>query len=144
MKTAKITQKQNLAACALARGETVTNAAIVAGISRVTLHIWLRDDLVFQAYLNKLKEEQIEAVVSQLQSAASTAVQTLVKVMQSSKNDVAKINAATKVLEMTGFTKETSTQYGWMVGGTTVKKIEEEKSSKMMNDALMASLAGLS
>jgi hypothetical protein len=135
MKTVALSQNQKLAACALARGETVTDAAVVAGVSRVTVHAWVRDDSVFLAYLNKLKEENLEAARTSIQSAALTAVKTLVKIMESSKNDSARISAAKEILAMCGLTDKTQSQFGLGIGGTTTRQVESEKSAKMINEA---------
>lgn len=143
MKTAIIPQKQKLTACALARGETITSAAELASVTRVTVHAWLRDDSVFLAYLNKLKEETLESARTQLQSASTIAVETLVDVMKKSTNDIAKINAAKEVLSMTGFTKDAGSQYGLGIGGTTQQEVEADKKAKKINDDLIASLSGV-
>ena len=70
-----------------------------------------------------------------IQSASSIAVETLMNVMQKSKNDNARISAASKVLEMSGLTKESIEMYGWGIGGETTEKVEAEKiSNSMMSD----------
>lgn len=102
----------------LAGGATVSEAADKAGLARSTINRWLRDDANFVAYLNTLKETQLEATRTALQAASGEAVKTLLHVMKNSKSDAAKVSAAKEVLAMTGFTKETVELYSWGVGPT--------------------------
>ena len=59
---------------ALLTGSTVTDAASVAGVSRTSVHRWLRDDWVFLAELNRERREIRDAIRSQLLRAAESGV----------------------------------------------------------------------
>lgn len=59
---------------ALLTGSTVTDAAVAAGVSRTTVHRWLKDDWVFQAALNRERREIRDAIRSQLLRAAESGV----------------------------------------------------------------------
>ncbi len=50
----------------LLRGETVTAVAATIGVSRETVHRWLKDDLVFVAAINAGKAELQQAATARL------------------------------------------------------------------------------
>jgi transposase-like protein len=127
------------AARLLATGETITSVAEKIGSVRATIHRWMREDYNFIAYLNALKKEQLESTRAQIQSASSIAINTLVDVMQSSKSDIARINAAKEVLSMSGFSKDSTTMYGWGVGEDTPEKVKAQKQSDKLMESLLTS-----
>ncbi len=57
----------------LLAGLTVTAAAQKAGVSRETLHRWLREDFGFQAVLNRFRREAHEAMQARLLAMAQKA-----------------------------------------------------------------------
>ena len=125
----------------LAMGESITATADKIGSARATIHRWQKDDIHFIAYLNSLKSENLEAARTMIQSSSCLAVNTLIEVMQKSKNDQARITAAKELLAMSGMTKESSVMYGWGVGPETPEKVKaEKKSDAMMADLLMTNL----
>ncbi len=58
---------------ALLSGKSVGGAAEEAGVSRTTLHRWLRENWEFQAALNQRQQELVSAVQAGLLTAASRA-----------------------------------------------------------------------
>ena len=125
----------------LARGQSVTKAAKATNITRATIYNWLKND-EFVARLNTLKNEQLESTRTQIQYSASVAVDTLINVMQNSKNDNARINAAKEILNMSGFTKESLSMYGWGVGSDTPEKVKADKASALETEKLLSALSG--
>ncbi|MEY3787727.1 MAG: Helix-turn-helix of insertion element transposase [Pseudomonadota bacterium] len=94
--------RQLQAAVLLSSGATITATAEQAGITRVTLHNWLRHDDAFIAYLNSLKGELIDAGRAGLQASVALAIETINLLMTSSDNDIVKLNAAKEVLNRAG------------------------------------------
>jgi tryptophan synthase alpha subunit len=127
---------QMRAARLLASGTTVSQTAEIIGTVRQTVHAWKKYDDGFIAYLNILKNEQLESTRTQIQAASNIAVNTLVDVMQKSKNDNAKIAAAKEILSMSGFTKESMQMFAWGVGGETVEKVRADKKSEKIMESL--------
>ncbi len=70
-----LTPQQVTALEQLLSGGTVTAAAGAAQIDRSTLHRWLKEDYVFQARLNQLKRELVEAVEARLLTIVQKATQ---------------------------------------------------------------------
>lgn len=137
----KLKPIQLKAAKLLAKGESITITAKEIGSVRQTVHRWLKDDVEFIAYLNSLKIEQLESTRAQIQAASCSAIKTLIDVMNHSKSDQARINAACKVLEMTGFTKDSMEMYGWGVGEDTPVQVKVKKEiDKMLEDPLCLNL----
>src|ERR671918_1254153 len=70
---------------AISSGATITEAALKAGIDRSTIHLWLKQDAVFVAELNRAKLEQLEALHSSLRSLAGEATRTLLELLTASE-----------------------------------------------------------
>jgi hypothetical protein len=56
--------------------------------------------------------------------------------MEKSSNDNARINAAFKVLEMSGLTKDSLNMYAWGIGGETPEKVKAQKKSDNLIESL--------
>ncbi len=72
-----LTPTQLTALEALNAGATVTAAAAGAGVNRVTLHRWLRDDFAFQAAFNQARRDLREAAATRLLTVAGMAADTV-------------------------------------------------------------------
>ena len=59
----------------LIAGHTVTAAAAGAGVSRETLHRWLKDDVEFRASLNRARAELQQAVAARLVACSAKAAE---------------------------------------------------------------------
>ena len=59
--SSELSAKQTQAALLLARGDTITTAAEQIGVNRMTIQQWLKKDDNFNAYLNSLKRELVDA-----------------------------------------------------------------------------------
>ena len=99
-----LTAKQSQAALLLSSGETITATALKCEISRETVHQWLRDD-TFNANLNSLKREIIDAARAAIQNASTLAITTIADLMTNSDNDMCRLNAAKEILAMAGITR---------------------------------------
>jgi hypothetical protein len=98
----ELNAKQLQAAVLLSGGATVTLAAEQTGITRVTLHEWLRNDDNFIAHLNSLKHDLIDAGRAGLQASVALAIETINSIMTNSDNDLVRLNAAKEVLNRAG------------------------------------------
>lgn len=59
---------------ALLAGNTITDAATAAGVERVTVHRWMREDFCFQAALNRTRRELRRETYGRLAQLADKAV----------------------------------------------------------------------
>lgn len=94
--TKRITRKQELAAQALAMGETATRAAVSAGISRETLYRWMKQPL----FLDAIEDAGKSALVSHariLTGNLQKALDTLLEIMN---DDTAPANARIRAAEV--------------------------------------------
>ena len=63
----------------LLTGKTITDAATAAGVARVTVHAWLREDFAFQAAWNRDRQELRRENYARLERLAGKAVDCLEK-----------------------------------------------------------------
>jgi transposase-like protein len=124
------------AALLLSNGESVTSTADKIGVTRVTIHRWLNDNNEFVAYLNSLKNEQLEAARTAIQSSASLAVLTLTEIIKTSSNDTVRLAACKEILAMSGLTKDSLSLYAWGVGPETAAEVRAKKKSDAMWQSL--------
>jgi len=99
-----INAKQSQAAILLSTGTSITATAAQVGVNRDTLHQWLKDD-TFNAHLNSLKREIIDAARTAIQNASTLAITTIADLMTNSDNDMCRLNAAKEILAMAGITR---------------------------------------
>ncbi|MCE5314441.1 MAG: hypothetical protein ABFD49_05370 [Armatimonadota bacterium] len=93
--------RKDKAICALLNAPTVSEAAKAAGVVERTLYRWLREDSNFIETYKEARRETIRQATARLQQACSTAVDTLLDVMQDDgAKDMARVNAAKSVLEL--------------------------------------------
>ena len=88
--SSELSAKQTQAALLLARGDTITTAAEQVGVNRLTIHQWLREDDNFNAYLNSLKRELVDAGRSAMISAEKSHIENF------TEKKIKKINAKTE------------------------------------------------
>jgi hypothetical protein len=75
--TTELARHQAEVITALMRGASVTDATRQANVDRTTFYLWIKSDAVFQAELNRAKQEQAEAMRAQLRGLADAAVSTV-------------------------------------------------------------------
>jgi hypothetical protein len=98
----ELNAKQLQAAVLLSGGTTITLAAEQVGITRVTLHEWLKNDDNFIAHLNGLKHDLMDSARAGLQASVALAVETINSIMISSDNDLVRLSAFKEILNRTG------------------------------------------
>lgn len=86
----ELSAKQTKAALLLARGDTITAAAEQIGVNRMTIQQWLKKDDNFNAYLNSLKRELVDAGRSAMISTEKSHIENF------TEKKIKKINAKTK------------------------------------------------
>ena len=88
---------------ALMGGASVTDATRQANVDRTTFYLWIKSDAVFQAELNRAKQEQAEAMRAQLRGLADAAVSTVREMLTGADIPAGvRLKAALTVLQATG------------------------------------------
>ncbi|HEY2775929.1 MAG TPA: hypothetical protein VGK20_17945 [Candidatus Binatia bacterium] len=90
----QLSQQKTTALEAIVMGSTVTDAARAAGVSRETVHRWLRDDYEFQAERNAAVRELRTAASARMERAAAAAAEVVLKAVENGN-----VAVALKVLE---------------------------------------------
>ena len=119
--SSELSAKQTKAALLLARGDTITTAAEQIGVNRMTIQQWLKKDDNFNAYLNSLKREFVDAGRSAMRASIVTAIDTINQLMLSSTNDVVRLNAAKEILDRAGLANDKP------IGSDDVSKLQQER-----------------
>ena len=98
--TQRMTGKRKIAATELLSGASATDAAATAGISRVTLWQWSKDDPVFLDYMRTGTDAALSTAARRLKASADDAVSTLLEVMRDGggHGSMARLRAADMVL----------------------------------------------
>jgi phage terminase small subunit len=95
----KLSRKQDQAITALVTCPSITAAAAQCGLAEVTLRRWLKQDGFQQTY-REARRQVVQQAVVQVQHATSTAVQTLLAVMQDTAAPAsARVSAAKAIFE---------------------------------------------
>ena len=119
--SSELSAKQTQAALLLARGDTVTTTAEQVGVNRMTVQQWLKKDDNFNAYLNSLKREFVDAGRSAMRASIVTAIDTINQLMLSSTNDVVRLNAAKEILDRAGLANDKP------IGSDNVAELKQER-----------------
>jgi len=121
----ELNAKQLQTAVLLSGGTTITLAAEQAGVTRVTLHQWLKNDDEFIAYLNSLKRDLVDSARAGLQSSVALAIETINTIMTDSDNDVVRLNAAKEVLNRAGI------NHAHTIGSDDAERLRKERLLKI-------------
>ena len=101
--TVQLTPKKAEVIRSLVRGATVSEATRQADIDRSTFYLWLRSDEVFQAELNRAKQERIDAMRAKVAELGAKAVETVQDLMTNPETPAGvKLKAALAVLQSIG------------------------------------------
>jgi hypothetical protein len=100
-RTISLRHRQLMAFTAVAAGDSLTQAAMAAGVSRMTLHRWMKHDAHFQAALRRHKEESLSSAREQLNSAVEAAALNLHKAVRQGH-----LNASINLLRGVGLLSE--------------------------------------
>ena len=99
----ELSPSQITAIAAITSGATITEAASKAGIDRSTIHLWLKQDAVFVAELNRAKLDQLETLHAELRSLAGEATHTLRELLTTPETPPAiRLRAAIAVIQAVG------------------------------------------
>jgi Helix-turn-helix of insertion element transposase len=121
----ELNTKQLQTAVLLSGGTTITLAAEQAGVTRVTLHQWLKNDDEFIAYLNSLKRDLVDSARAGLQASVALAIETINTIMTDSDNDVVRLNAAKEVLNRAGI------NHAHTIGSDDAERLRKERLLKI-------------
>ena len=135
-----LNSKQQKAVMSLASGNNITTVANEIKVARSTIYDWLKNNETFIAALNQLRKDNLDAVQVQIQAAATTAIQTLIDLMQGEHSGVVKIQAAKEILSMCGFAKDSKELYGKGIGLTTAQEVAQDIATTKMLDAMHKTL----
>ena len=128
----ELSAPQTAALEALASGATVTAAAATAGVNRVTVHRWLREDFSFQAALNQTRLDLRDAAaMARLLKLADSAAGTVQEAVE--QGDV---RVAVTVLKGLGLLSERAIE----VGLCDPKKLAVFAEKQERSDALLTLL----
>jgi hypothetical protein len=129
--TTELAQHQAEVITALMRGASVTDATRQANVDRTTFYLWIKSDAVFQAELNRAKQEQAEAMRAQLRGLADAAVSTVREMLMGADVPAGvRLKAALAVLQATGTLEAQE-------GGTTdPEDIERDQKTKSFLNAM--------
>ena len=120
--------KQLEAATLLASGQTARKAAELAGCTPETISAWKRDP-VFEALLNELKLDALNAARDGLRAKAVEAVQCLQSLVRDSKSDEVRRKAAMDVLALVGMNDPRNGLYDWGIGHTDPDKVVAQRTA---------------
>jgi hypothetical protein len=87
----------------------------------MTIQQWLKKDDNFNAYLNSLKRELVDAGRSAMRASIVTAIDTINQLMLSSTNDVVRLNAAKEILDRAGLANDKP------IGSDDVSELQQER-----------------
>jgi hypothetical protein len=92
-----INRKQEQAIAALLSAQTIKAAAAECGVAEVTLWRWLKSDEFAAAY-RTARRQVVEKAITEIQGAASKAVATLIRNLDSTDGSV-EVRAANSILD---------------------------------------------
>ncbi len=124
-----LTPSQEAALLSLLTGSTITAASKSAGVSRDTVHRWIRDDAPFQAEYNRRRNEIRESVCQSLERLAEKAVGIVAAQIEAGDP-----NAALSVLKGLGFLR------GRPPAGRP--ELVDEVTARMEQQAMIRALGG--
>ena len=118
----KLTAKQIHAANMLASGRKCQDVAKEIEVTPQTISAWKRE-AGFSVYQNRLKMELADAARDSLRASAKEAADTLVDLLNNSKNDEIRRKTAINILEIVGLYgnyEECNLKYDWGIGPTSL------------------------
>ena len=129
----ELSGKQILVATLLAFGESQKHAAERAKVTPGTVSVWKRDT-EFKAKINEIQFNAILDAQSKFRSLALPAAKALEELLENSKSEKTKLEAAKYILS----TIQLAPSDGafWMVGPTTAEGIESQESGQAIRQRL--------
>lgn len=128
--------KQIHAATLLAQGLLCKDVAEAVGVSAQTISNWQKD-LHFEALLNRIKLETLEASRTQMQGLARLAVATLENILQGGSSDAIRLKAAEVVFAHVGLTQGHTDLWRWGIGPISTRGVAQERASALQEKLLL-------
>lgn len=128
-----LSSKKVMAATLLAFGESHKKAAETADVTPGTISVW-KQDSEFMAKIHEIQLDTMLDTQSKFRSLAFTATEILEKLLQDSKSEKVKLEAAKYILS----TIQLAPSDGafWMVGPTTAEEVESKEHAKAIQKRL--------
>ena len=114
-------------ALSLSKGIPIVYVAENCGVSRVTIHNWLRNNPDFVNYLNEMQAENIKQAQARLQAIAHDAVEVLGDLMVDAESDLIKFNAAKEILTLVGFYRDAPPLTNICIGSINTGDVMQSK-----------------
>ncbi len=129
----ELSGKQILVATLLAFGESQKHAAETVKVTPGTISVWKRDP-EFKAKINEIQLNAILDTQSKFRGLAFPAVKVLKDILEKSKSEKMKLEAAKYILS----TIQLAPSDGafWMAGPTTAEEIEHQEHTEAMQQRL--------
>lgn len=121
--------RQIQAATLLASGKTCKDTASAINCTPETISHWKKDPN-FEALLNQLKWEALEAGREKIRSVTLDIANELIELAQSAKSEAVKRKACMDILTIVGVNDAKSGMYGWGIGETTPEDVRMETKRK--------------
>ena len=83
----------------LAAGKSPTKAAEQLGVGRSTVYRWMREDPSIRERAKEMRESAFEEAINSLAESAAEAVAILQELARSAETPMARVQAATRILE---------------------------------------------
>ena len=138
----KLTSKQIQAAYMLGEGSLCKDVASAVEVTPQTISAWQKNP-EFEALVNSVRLEVLEAARTRIQSLARAAAHTLGDVMENGKSEAMRLKAAAMVLEHVGLTNPSSGLWAWGIGGTSPETVEKERKARSMDSRISDRMAEL-
>src|SRR5262245_5159945 len=120
-----LTPNQLKAATLLASGKTARDVARAINCTPETISHWKRH-FEFQALLNALRREALDAGRDALRSATRQAVEGLIELMTEAENEETRRKACIDVLEMNGYRNFGNSSFGSEIGPQNATDVKRE------------------
>jgi len=139
-----LSPKQSKAVALLAQGRKSKDVAKCVGVSAQTISGW-RKNPEFEATLNTLLLEFLEASRRQMQALAIDAVDTIADLMKSDKSETTRLKTVEVVLHHVGFSDPQKTGlWAWGIGPRTAEEVAQKQSSEKSFEQELSAMLGKS
>ena len=121
-----LSSKQMNAAALLAQGKLCREAAEAVKVRPGTISKW-KQEYEFQALVNVLRAEALEAALACIQTLAAEAASTIGELLKAGSPHAVRLKAAEVVLAHAGLTDQQSGHWYWNVGPTSGDGVRRQK-----------------
>lgn len=131
--------RQVQAAILLAHGMLCKDVAQKVGVSAQTISNWQKEP-EFEALVNRVKLEALEASRTQVQGLARLAVATLENILREGSSDAIRLKAVEVVFAHAGLTHGHTNLWRWGIGGLSKQAVVRERNSAKQDERLLAEI----